>query len=116
VRVSGEIRFPSLKRALSDLAIRIRVDDVTRAGAAARTAAVKLIRVSTDPAAPAAIRYFVEIPDERVDARARYVVAAHTDLDGDGQLSRGDFTTTASHPVLTQGYSDTANLDLYEIE
>jgi hypothetical protein len=37
-----------------------------------------------------------------------YVVTAHVDLDGDGQVERGDYVTMQSYPVTR----DTSDLDI----
>jgi hypothetical protein len=38
------------------------------------------------------------------DMRARYQVRVHVDVDKDGKVSRGDYITTESYPVLTFGH------------
>jgi hypothetical protein len=35
------------------------------------------------------------------DPRASYSVRVHIDIDGDGEVSRGDFISTQSYPVIT---------------
>ena len=44
------------------------------------------------------------LPSIPVDPRADYTVRVLIDRDGDGRISRGDYVSTASHPVLTWGH------------
>lgn len=44
----------------------------------------------------------VSVPDP--DERTSYAVRVHVDITGDGSVSAGDFVSTQSHPVLTQGH------------
>ena len=39
-----------------------------------------------------------------VDARATYTIRVLVDRDGDGRISRGDYISMASYPVLTRGH------------
>lgn len=48
--------------------------------------------------------------------RWRYQVRALVDLDGDGQLGRGDWMTVQSYPVMTFGNGDNVDLELDELE
>lgn len=45
-----------------------------------------------------------ETPVPEVNASSSYVVYVHLDADQDGAVSRGDYVTTESFPVLTQGH------------
>ncbi len=42
--------------------------------------------------------------------------AAHADLDGDGQVSLGDYVTMESYPVLTRGNPASAEVEVREVE
>lgn len=58
--------------------------------------------ISYDPKFTDAL-YF-ELKYERVDPSVRYSVSVHIDRDMDGKISKGDFITMQSYPVLTFGY------------
>jgi uncharacterized lipoprotein YbaY len=116
-RVSGEIRFPRLKRPLHQAVVKILVNDVTRADARAKTMA----RAEAGPCSAEAgedyrIPFTIEVDDGEIDPGARYVLAAHADLDADGEVSQGDYVTIQSYPVLTRGYPVHADLELLEVE
>ena len=97
--------------------MKVRLDDVTRADARAKTVArVESDPVSAETGEACRVTFAIDVDDDDIDPRARYVVAAHADLDADGQVSRGDYVTMQSYPVLTRGYPLTANLQLCEVE
>ena len=49
------------------------------------------------------------------DPQASYTVAAHVDLAGDGQVSKGDFISMESYPVLTRGYPHTVEVTVRRV-
>lgn len=53
------------------------------------------------------------IPIEfEIHESATYHVSAHADIDGDGQTSKGDWISMASHPVLSHGSTNEASIIL----
>lgn len=97
--------------------MKVRLDDVTRADARAETVArMESDPVSAETGEECRVTFAIDVDDADIDPRARYVVAAHADLDADGQVGRGDYVTMQSYPVLTRGYPSTANLQLCEVE
>jgi uncharacterized lipoprotein YbaY len=103
--VQGEVQFPEDTPAFSDGTIRVSLLDVTRADAPARTVAEQRIANVCHPGGPGEGVSFV-LRVSGVNARARYEVRAHVDLDGDGRVSPGDYISTQSYPVLTSGHPD----------
>ena len=117
MRVNGKIRFSALKRPLQNAVVQIRLDDVTVTDARAKT----LARAEAGPCSAKAgedcrLPFAIEVNDADIDPRARYVIAAHADLDGDGEVSRGDYVTMQSYPVLTRGYPTNVDLELREVK
>ena len=47
--------------------------------------------------------------------RHRYEISVLVDCDSDGEISLGDYYTTQSYPVLTQGYPDRISVLVHEI-
>jgi putative lipoprotein len=78
----------------------VRVEDVSRADAPARV--VGEARLGTRGVA-AAFPLAASVPVDLVDERCAYAVRVHVDVDGDGQVSAGDYVSTQAHPVLTRG-------------
>jgi uncharacterized lipoprotein YbaY len=101
--VDGEIRLPDDAGAFHGATVRVTLVDVTRADAPSRTVTEETIRDVTHGGGPGGVVPF-RLQVQSVDARARYAVRAHVDVDGNGQVSRGDYISTESHPVLTFDY------------
>ena len=96
--IRGELTFEDGPADISGATVHVRVEDVSRADAASLTVAEWKI-----PALPAgtttsrAIPF--EVPVGALDARGRYSLRAHVDVDRDGRTSVGDFITMEEFPV-----------------
>ncbi len=100
--VEGEIKFEEAPP-FSGATMYVRLEDVSVADAPARVVAEDTRRgVSFDPRAGESLKFAIEGAEP--DPKASYSVRAHIDIDGDGQVSRGDFISMQSYPVLTFGY------------
>ncbi len=102
VSVQGEILFESSLPAFNGVTLYVRLLDVSRLDATSKTIAEQVIRDVAHVADSVNTIEF-ELNDLRIDERARYIVTAHADVDGDGRISRGDLMTMESYPVLTFG-------------
>jgi uncharacterized lipoprotein YbaY len=51
-----------------------------------------------------------------VDTQADYSIRVHGDVDKDGRISKGDFVTVQSYPVLTHGPPDNLLVTVKEVE
>jgi uncharacterized lipoprotein YbaY len=76
----------------------VEVLDVTYADAPSTTVGSRPIMV----AGPAPIPFEMDVAD--IDPRRSYAVSVHLDSDGDASISKGDFITMESFPVLTNGH------------
>lgn len=87
---------------LTGAAVRVLIEDVSRAGAASL-----LVGQWSESALPAgtttAQTISFEIQVGSLDPRARYSLRAHVDVDRDGQTSLGDFITMETYPVSSDG-------------
>lgn len=83
-------------------AVVVRVEDVSRADAAARVVGEARAERGAGLTDGAPLR--VAVPVRGVDERASYAVRVHVDADGDGQVSEGDYVSTQRYPVLTGGH------------
>lgn len=97
--VSGEVVWsdpPSQRKAT----VRVLVEDVSFADASSIVIAQQVLRdVDLDPSGH--IPFSLSVPE--TDPRHDYVVRAHVDMTGDGEIAVGDLVSTQSHPVLTRG-------------
>lgn len=113
--VTGRVVFGPESGAFSRAVVRVRLEDVSRADAAARVVAEQVIRdVSHKPGADEVVAFGLdgEWPDDRCD----YVVRVHVDLNGDGQVKRGDYVSVESHPVLTRGHPREVAVRVHRVE
>lgn len=100
--VEGEIHFPP-DAVFAGATVHVRLLDATVADAPSRTVAEQTIpNVSHPRGAGGTVAFAVR--GSGLEARARYVVRVHVDVGGDGTVSRGDYVSTESYPVLTLGY------------
>lgn len=97
--VSGTIKFQDVREPAHNVTVYVRVQDTGVADAAAVTVAEQVLKgVDIVPGA-APIPFEVHgIPE---NARSRYAVRVHADVDGNGAVSRGDYVSTRSFPVET---------------
>lgn len=85
--------------------MRITLLDVSLADVAARTLAEATLHdVSHAGGKGIGHAFCLSLMD--VDPRVHYAVRVHVDVDGDGRVSRGDYVSTESAPVLTFGHGD----------
>lgn len=107
--VAVTVTFPG-PRPLVAHTVRAVVEDVTMAdGLATPVAEQRLNQVSLGRALT------LEIPVPEPDERASYAVRVHVDMAGDDSVSAGDFVSTQSHPVLTQGYGTEVTVPVQRI-
>jgi uncharacterized lipoprotein YbaY len=113
--VSGEIVFGEGAEAFSGATASVRLEDVSRADAPSHVVAEQVIRqVNYRPGQAGRLAF--ELRVNNPNERARYTVSAHLDVDGDGQVSRGDYITMESYPVLTQGYPRRLSVRLRKVK
>jgi uncharacterized lipoprotein YbaY len=100
--ISGEIAFDEASPPLENATVRVILEDVTRADAAARevtrTTIVSYSRAPGDPPLAFSLRA------DNLDPARRYEVRVHVDRASSGRISAGDEITMESHPVATRGY------------
>ncbi len=101
--MTGAIHFPEGTPAFAGATVRVSLLDVTRADAPSRVIVEETIPHASHPGGAGGSFAFA-LRAGTVDARARYVVRVHVDVDNDGRVSQGDYVTNASYPVLTFGH------------
>ena len=101
--IRGQIVFEDDASAFSDATLYVTLEDVTYADSKAIiVGTVVKENISYDPAAPEPLTF--ELPVEVPERNALYNIRAHFDLDGDGEISPGDYVNTQSYPVITRGH------------
>lgn len=101
--MSGEVVFGEGDDPFAGATAYIRVEEVSRADAPSQTVAEQVVR-DVSHREGAVERLPFEMRGIPVIEQAHYTVSVHLDVDRDGQVSRGDYLTMESYPVLTFGY------------
>lgn len=97
--VRGRIALPPeipLERAR---AVRIQVEDTSRLDAPSIVVAEQCLE-DIDLESAAEVPYCVDVPDDAVEVGKRYSVRVHVDVNGTGDVTTGDYVSTAAYPVL----------------
>ncbi len=95
--------------------MRIMLEDVSRLDAPSISIVEQVIDgVSYDSSSGTSLEFSLHgaIPNER----ANYAVRVHVDVDRDGRVSRGDYITMESFPVLTHGHPDRVTVRVREVQ
>jgi uncharacterized lipoprotein YbaY len=114
-RVRGEIVIDEDARPFDGGIAYVRLEAVSRADAPATVVSQQVIhRVAHRRGDTSAVTFALPAPEE-LDERAGYSVRVHVDLDGDRRVSRGDFISMESHPVLTLGRPERVTVRVREV-
>jgi hypothetical protein len=95
-RIIFEEDVPPLDRAV----IHVYLEDTTYADASAEKLLDLVVPPETQPDGSIAF----ETPAVTVEDRLRCTVRVWVDVDGNGMVSKSDYVTMESYPVLTQGH------------
>jgi len=102
-------------RPFTEATAYIRLENVSRADAASPVVAEQIIHnVTHETGKPTRLQFCLSVPTP--DEKVSYAVRAHVDLDGDGQVSRGDYISMESYPVLTYGYPHQVAVRVREVK
>ena len=113
--IRGEITFDSAVRPFTGATLYVHLENITDADIASTSVAIYVEReVSFDPRAAKPLTF--AIAGKAPDPGASYVVRAHIDLDDDGEVSRGDFVSTQSYPVITFGHPTEITLVVRQVK
>lgn len=87
--------LPKDDRALGAASIRVRIEDVSRADAAARLLGEMVIAAISDAEVEGRrVPFEIEFDERAAGDRAVLTIRAHVDVDADGKVGPGDFVTT----------------------
>ena len=111
--VRGEILLPTGAPADAVGDVIVQVEDVSRADAPSMV--VGEHRLSGVALRGQPLPFSVEVPAHLVDPRHTYSVRVHVDMTGSGTVEVGDFVSTQSHPVLTRGYGEEAQVPVKRV-
>jgi hypothetical protein len=110
----GEVIFEGT-RSFAGAIVYVRLEDVSRLDAPSAVIAEQVIRdVAHQAGSQQGLEFslYGQIPDDQ----ASYTVRVHVDVDGDGRVSRGDYLSMESVPVLTHGYPNRVTVRVREVQ
>lgn len=113
--LEGEITFEEAGASLEGATAYIRLEDASQADAASRIIAEQVVQdISHETGSKDKLRISLhgQIPNEK----ASYIVSVHIDVDGDGQISQGDYINMESYPVLTFGHSNQVSVCVRQVK
>lgn len=91
MELHGEIHFPDVVSPVEDATLHVRLLDVSRADAAAETVAADSVEHVSVTTSGRRIPFAIVVDD--LDERHAYAIEAHLDIDGSGEVERGDYRT-----------------------
>lgn len=109
--VSGRIVFRE-PIAAGEGTVRVLVEDVTRADAAAMVVAASAVPLDRPLAAGEALEFELSVA---ASDDVALNVRVHVDRSGGGALGEGDRISTQAHPVLTRGAPDHVEIPVTRI-
>ncbi len=103
--VQGEIVIPPMAEAFTPARVLVQIEDVSRADAPSQI--VGQAEIDTGELLGGdTLPFAVDVPGGALDDRHLYSVRVHIAQRHDGDVAEGDYITTQSYPVLTQGFGD----------
>lgn len=113
--LEGEIEFEETGASFSGAIAYIRLEDASQADSASSIIAEQVIqnishRTGSKDKLQISLRG--QIPNER----ASYIISVHIDVDGDRQISRGDYINMESYPVLTFGHPNQVSVRVRQVK
>jgi hypothetical protein len=112
--VIGSITLGPEVREFDGVTVYVRLEDVSRADAGATPIAEQVLKDVSHRAGAEKSLDFALYGAPPVQG-ADYNVSVHVDVDGDGEISRGDYITVESYPVLTHGTPECVRVRLEEV-
>lgn len=103
VLVQGEILLPPEMAPVTPAAIRVEVEDISRADMPSEVVGHQSISPRLVHGGEA-IRFEITISSSLINAQRLYSVRAHVSMSGTDEIESGDYISMQSYPVLTRGY------------
>ena len=112
--IKGTITFTEETPPFTGATIYVRLENVSDADAGSKVVGAYVQReVTFDPETARDLSF--SIAGDPPDPRASYVVRVHVDLDGDGEVTRGDLISVQSYPVITFGHPTEVSITVRQV-
>jgi uncharacterized lipoprotein YbaY len=110
--ITGTILFSDDVAHFSGATAYIHLLDVSKMDAPPETIAQQLIK---DIKYPSDEKIDFSLKGRIKDERGMYIVSVHIDVDGDGQISIGDYITTSYYEVAAVGNTTDLNVKVHRV-
>jgi hypothetical protein len=101
--VKGKITFEEVAPTFAGATMYVHLERINAADIASEVVVDYVERdVAFDPKTSGDLSFTID--SNPPDPRASYAVRVHIDIDGDGAVSKGDFISMQSYPVITFGH------------
>lgn len=113
--VKGKITFEEVAPPFTGATMYVRLENITAADTASEVVADYVERgVTFDPKTSSVLSFAIACNPP--DPRDSYAVRVHIDVDGDGEVSKGDFVSMQSYPVITFGHPTEVSILVREVK
>ena len=113
--VKGRVRFDEDAPPFTGATMYVRLENMTLADRTSEVVGDYVERdVAFDPKTAKVLSF--AIAGKAPDPRASYAVRVHIDIDGDGEVSRGDFISMQSYPVITFGHPSEVSILVRQVK
>ena len=109
--VTGTIRLKAINKPFTNGILHVTLSDSSKMDVAAQIVAKQTIHFISSAILKAAPLPF-SFQLKEVDPRASYTVSVHIDVNSSGEISKGDYLTIQSYPVLTYGYPTEVDIEV----
>ena len=114
VLIHGKIVFQGDLIDISGASVKIEIHDVSRADA--KSVTVSTFQIDKLPMHSSTANSIpFEMSVDFIPRRADYSIWAHIDVDGDDQISIGDFITMQSYPIKTQRVNEPFTVSVRQV-
>jgi uncharacterized lipoprotein YbaY len=109
--VKGEIKFAGQPSLPASAKMYVRLLNTSLADAPSAVVAEQVIdHLSNEE------KVAFRLEPDSIDERGTYTVSVLVDLDGDGKISKGDYISMQSYPVLTFGSPSEVTIEVKQVE
>jgi hypothetical protein len=113
--VEGNITFDKSGASFSGATAYIRLEDTSQVDTASGIIAEKVIHnVSHEKGGNDKLP--ISLQGQISNERANYIISVHIDVDGDGQISYGDYINMESYPILTFGHPNKVSVCVQQVK
>ena len=116
--VTGQVKFQQDPPPFSNAILTVKLSDVSLADARSQVIAIHTQSVRAEDLGDLSFKLSPDDDSVEINPKATYTVSAHISLhpnDNPTEIRQGDYLTTQSYPVLTQGNPTSIDVEVKPI-